>query len=149
MSDTIQNDGLTEANCNEETKVEYISPTKGYWFYFQDGEDEIAVFGSGWSGKEIVYFNDNPVSESRNMKFKSIHEFTANGKHYRIVYEVVSMLKGQVKCKLFINDEQTDEQDKAVLVKEGRMSWTALIVSFIIGMALGYSFVSLLVWFFD
>ncbi len=149
MSDTIHDNRHVHSDISEGDKVELVSPMKGYWFYFQDGDDEIAVFGSGWSGKEIVYFNDNPVSECRNVKFKSTHEFVANEKNYRVVYEVVGMLKGHVKCSLYINDRKTDEQNKAALVKQGKMSWTTLVVSFIIGLAVGYSSVSLIVWLTD
>jgi len=143
MKTTKIKDGVTE-----EEKMEHVSITKGYWFYFQDGENEIAVFGSGWSGKEIVYFNDDPVSEDRNIRFKSTHEFTKNGKHYRIVYEVVSMMTGEVNCQLFIDDVLTDEQNKAVVVKKGKAGWGTILFMFLVGMAFGYTAVNLIMWLF-
>lgn len=139
MSERIQSKPDNGCELNEDNIVETISPINGYWFYFQDGDDEIVIFASGWSGKEIVYFNDNEVSQCRNMKFVSTHEFTKNSKHYKIVYTVVSMLTGQVKCELFVDGEKTDEQTKAVFAKGGSFkAWKSILIFFAVGMVFGY-----------
>ena len=139
MTNQSQQQHNTSTELEEGKKVETISAISGYWFYFQDGADEIAVFGSGWSGKEIVYFNDNEVSQCRNWKFESIHEFTKNSKHYKIVYTVVSMLSGEVKCSLFIDGELTDEQTKAVFAKgSSKKAWKTILIFFAVGMVFGY-----------
>ena len=143
MKSTKYKDGVIE-----DERMENVSITKGYWFYFQDGDNEIAVFGSGWSGKEVVYFNDNPVSEDRNIRFVSTHEFTKNSKQYKIVYEVVSMLTGEVKCQLYIDGVMTDEQTKAVVVKKGKAGWGTILLCFVIGMVFGYSAVKAGIWLF-
>jgi hypothetical protein len=138
---TTHSESVTNQSGCDHTKddsMEYISPKDGFWFYFQDGDDEIAVFGSGWTGKEVVYVNDNPVSESRNYRFNSVHEFTRNGKNYRIEYKVISMARGEVHCSLFINDELLDTQKKAVFVRSGKAAWKAIAMYFVVGMVFGY-----------
>ncbi|NNJ71796.1 MAG: hypothetical protein HKP09_01305 [Enterobacterales bacterium] len=123
----------------EGNKVEKTSVFNGFWFYFQDGDDEIAVFGSGWSGKEVVYFNDNPVSEDRTFKFESTHEFTKNNKTYKIVYKVISMLTGETHCLLYIDGELKDEQKKAVIAKgSGKKALLSILGFFAVGMIFGY-----------
>jgi len=139
MTNQSQQQHNTSTELEEGKKVETISAIYGYWFYFQDGDDEIAVFGSGWSGKEIIYFNDNEVSQSRSWKFETAHEFTKNSKHYKVVYNVISMLTATVKCSLFIDGELTDEQTKAVFAKEGTKSaWWTILIFFAVGMVFGY-----------
>ena len=124
---------------SEDTHVELISPIKGYWFYFENGDDEIAIFASGWSGKEVVYFNDNPVSESRNFRFTSVHKFTKNSVRYKIVYKVVSMLTGEVHCELHINNNLIDEQTKAVVARgSAKKAWLTILGYFGVGMIFGY-----------
>ena len=129
------------------SRIQGIPDVEDKALYFQDGDDEIAVLGSGWSGKEIVYFNDNPVSEDRNIKFTSNHEFTKNGKHYRVVYTVASMMTGEVHCKLYIDDNLVDEQQKAVLVKKGKSAWKAILIYFVVGMVFGYLGAKLALYF--
>lgn len=130
----------TQPGCSisKDKDLEIVSLKGGYWFYFQDGDDEIAIFGSGWSGKEIVYFNDNPVSEARNLKFISNHEFSKGGKDYRIVYKVESMWRGEVHCSLYINDKLHDTQKKAVMVKSAKSVWKAISFYFVIGFIFGF-----------
>ena len=125
-------------NYPEDKCMDGVTLKNGYWFYFEDGNDQIAVFGSGWSGKEIVYFNDDPISETRNTKFESVHTFTKNGKHYQIVYRVISMMTGEVQCRLYINDQLHDEQSKAVVKGDPKEMWKTLGKFFIIGMVFGF-----------
>ena len=139
MTFQVQTQSSKDCKATEDKLVESVSVMNGYWFYFQDGDDEIAIFGSGWSGKEIVYFNDNPVSEARNYRFTSEHTFTKRSKRYKVVYRVVSMLTGEVKCELYIDDELVEEQRKAIIVKGGaKKAWTTILIYFGIGMVFGY-----------
>lgn len=37
----------------------------GYKFYFQDGDNQIACFGSFFTGKEEIYINDDLINTYR------------------------------------------------------------------------------------
>lgn len=43
----------------------------GYKFYFQDGDNQIACFGSYFTGKEEVFINDELVSSKRSVGRKT------------------------------------------------------------------------------
>lgn len=148
---TTMNDSVkkkTGCDTSEDNSMESFSFTKGYWFYFQDGDNEIAAFGSGWSGKEIIYLNDNPVSEDRSYRFSNDHEFTHKGKHYRVRFKMASFWKAELKCSLFINGQLVEERKKAALVKVGKKSWSAILVFFVIGMVFGFLGAKIAKYFF-
>ena len=70
---------------------------RGYKFYFQQGDNQIACFGSYFSGKEEVYINDELVSSKRNFGFKSAHEFELEGSTYRVIYAVLNPFTGKIE----------------------------------------------------
>ena len=52
---------------------------------------QIEIFLSAWSGKEVIKYDGNIVSERRNLQtFSSIHSFKAQEESEEIVYEVQS-----------------------------------------------------------
>lgn len=54
-----------------------ISMKKSCWCHLEYEGHQIAVHFSIWSGKEIVYVDDHPVSEKRNLlSFTSKHEIS-------------------------------------------------------------------------
>ena len=75
----------------------------GYKFYFQDGDDQIACFGSYFTGKEEVYINDELVSEKRNINVKSKHQFELSGNTFNVKFEMLNILTGKLQCSLFKN----------------------------------------------
>ncbi len=85
-------------------KVE-MSLTKGMLFKFQIESDEITLNCSPVSGKEVVKFNGEIVSEEQNHKTKSKHSFNINGNDYLIQLEVTSLLKGSSECTLIKNSK--------------------------------------------
>lgn len=77
----------------------------GYWYEFSDGEDEIAVHGSAWTGKETVYFNDEIVSDKRNLtSLKEEHIFEKSGHSYRVQMITTSLLKAEVLVQIWKDD---------------------------------------------
>jgi len=122
------------------------SLTNGFWFYFDVGEDQIAVHGSAWSGKEVVYFNDDPISETRNVKFRSEHEFKKNGKQYKIIFLVESMLKSNLRCALYVDGKQHDVQTKGMLKGNNKEIGKAIFVYFVIGMVFGFLGMKVALW---
>lgn len=95
------------AKRDRDMDVEQVTFRDGYWFIFEDGEDEVAANGSAWSGKEWVYFNDQLVSEKRNATSRTTeHEFTSGQNSYKLVFYMKNMLKAELECTLYKNGKQ-------------------------------------------
>jgi hypothetical protein len=142
---------LKNSNHTDST-MSMASPTKGYWYYFHHDNNQIAVYGSGFTGKEIVYLNDDPVSESRSFGLKSRHEFTSNGKDYKVELKVNSMIRGDVECSLYINNEPVGTESKALISNSnGRSTLKTLAiilaVSFAAGILVGLTAATFSNWF--
>lgn len=122
---------------HEENNMKKVSFTNGYWFYFPVESGQVVVHGSGYSGKEVVYVNDDPISEKRNLGMSSSHSFLFNTKSYRVEISVVSFWRGEVKVSLYEDDKLVGEQNKAMV--EGNFKDYLLKVGlfFLGGMAVG------------
>jgi hypothetical protein len=81
------------------------SPTKGIWFVHNDGINTIRVFISSIS-KEKIFFNEDLVSEHRNIKLKSTHEFQdKNDTTFKVELVVTNLRKGEMECLIYRNKE--------------------------------------------
>ncbi|MBC8754756.1 hypothetical protein H2O64_08745 [Kordia sp. YSTF-M3] len=81
------------------------SPTKGIWFVHNDGINTIRVFTSSIS-KEKIFLNEDLVSEHRNIKLKSAHEFQdKNDNTYEVELVATKLLKGEMECLIYRNKE--------------------------------------------
>ena len=87
----------------------------GYKFYFQDGDNQIACFGSYFTGKEEVYVNDDLVSSKRSVGRKSTHTFEFNAHSYQVKYHMQNIITGKLECTFFKNNEQVKQQEQTVL----------------------------------
>lgn len=68
-----------------------ISMKKDLWCHFDYEGHNIAVHFSNWSGKEVVYVDDHPVSEKRNfLMFTSRHDIQIKGKPLIVELESLS-----------------------------------------------------------
>jgi hypothetical protein len=121
------------STMNENTKV---SLTKGYWFYFEDAGLKITAFGSGFSGKEIIYINDEIVSEKRNYRIKSTHCFDYAGNTYEVSFEMKNMLTGELVCSLTKNKELLHTESKAYFSKKN-VGITSMLQLFLISVLFG------------
>ncbi|MFT6285234.1 MAG: hypothetical protein ACJAXM_001717 [Arenicella sp.] len=121
----------------------------GYKFYFQDGDNQIACFGSFFTGKEEVYINDDLASSKRSVGFKSKHKFKFAENDYQIEYEMKNILTGRLTCTFLKNKHLIKQQEqtsisfikdpkKAVLLIGG-----CFLVGFLSGIA-GYIFLSVI-----
>ncbi|WP_051201953.1 hypothetical protein [Ferrimonas senticii] len=93
----------------------------GFWFYFNDGDDQIVAHGCGHSGKETVYLNDKVISSKRVWGLTGLHPFRHNGHHYRIKMRVCSVLNHSIECQLERDHQPFARQVKA-LVEPGSPS---------------------------
>lgn len=83
-----------------------ISTRKGMTFAFSHDKNRIVLKASALTGREAVYINEQLVSEARNIKTHSVHEFTYQGIAYQVGLKVDNILKGKMTCTLNANGHQ-------------------------------------------
>jgi hypothetical protein len=118
-----------------------VTLRKGYWFCVDHEGNDISMLGSAWSGKEIVYFNNKSVSSFRNnSKLKSEHNFNEDGRAYKVVTNVKSMLRGTLEVTLYCDNELV-QTEIVTYAKKGTLLkgiWKYLLVGVIMGGLVGY-----------
>ena len=108
----------------------------GYKFYFQDGDNQIACFGSFFTGKEEVYINDDLVSSKYSVGFKSKHRFQFAEDDYQVEYEMENIFSGRVAWSFFKN-KQLIEQQKQTVLKDPKKAVLFIVSCFLIGVLSG------------
>ncbi|MGE6448406.1 hypothetical protein [Pseudoalteromonas tetraodonis] len=104
----------------------------GYKFYFQDGDNQIACFGSYFTGKEEVYINDDLVSSRRSVNIKSSHKFDFENSRYQVKFDMLNILTGRLECTLYKDQEVLAKQVQSSLPSDPKKA-----AFFILGCALG------------
>jgi hypothetical protein len=120
---------------------EQVTVRHGYWFYFKDGDLRITAFGSGVSGKEIVYVDDDTVSSKRHFGMRSSHRFSHQGNQYEVEFAIRSLWTGALECILAKNGQILDRTTKAYLVKDSQAFknlWQATLLMTLVGLAIGF-----------
>jgi len=112
----------------------------GYKFYFQDGDNQIACFGSAFTGKEEVYINDDLVSSKRSLGLKSKHQFYLEKMDYQIEYTMKNYLTGRVECTFYKNKQLMEQQDQSLisLFKDPKKAVLFIGSWFLVGFLSGY-----------
>lgn len=124
-----------------------VSMKNGFWFYFEYEGNDISVHGSAWSGKEVVYVNNHPVSIKRNIFSRtSTHHFSVSGKQARIEYNLVKLLTGELNVSLYVDDVLIAYESKAYRPtrNSGPKAIAMIVVSAIVGGLFGYGLVKLI-----
>ncbi|MFT5923702.1 MAG: hypothetical protein ACI9LE_000687 [Paraglaciecola sp.] len=120
-----------------------LTKKRGYKFYFQADDNQIACFGSYFSGKEEVYINDELVSSKRNFGFKSVHELELEGTKYRVIYDIINPFIGKVECSFLKGRKSIATQSQSLFSDNPKAGASIVLWCFIIGFtfgALGYTF---------
>lgn len=128
-------------NIDTHMQHEEVTVRHGYWFYFDDGGLKITAFGSGMSGKEIIFVGDEAVSSKRAIRFRSKHTFDYGGNHYEVEFVIKNMLTGELECVLSKNGAVIQRATKAYLVKDKGSATKigfAVVQGVLIGLALVY-----------
>jgi hypothetical protein len=112
----------------------------GYKFYFQDGDNQIACFGSFFTGKEEIYINDDLVSTKRSIGVKSEHKFEFAGNVYHVEYFMKNILSGRLQCSLVKNQQliQVQEQVSLSILKDPKKALLFIGGCFLVGFLSGY-----------
>jgi hypothetical protein len=78
-----------------------ITMRQGLWCHLQHEGHNIAVHCSLWSGKEVVYVDDHPVSEHRNLfRFMGRHALRLNNQDYTLEVEVENPFTYRTEVRL-------------------------------------------------
>lgn len=81
---------------------------KGIRTFFDIDGITIAMWGSTWTGQEIVTVDDRVVSRKWSLRLVTPHHFEHAGIHYKLVFRVVSMLRGELHIELYREGELVD-----------------------------------------
>jgi len=119
---------------------------KGIRAFFDLDDITISFWGSAWTGREIVMVEDRVVSDKRSFRFTTPHHFEHAGVDYTLVFEVVSMLRGEFRVELYrkgvlVDSDCVRHNDLGVDPETGRFSgWRLarrLAPHFVLGMLAG------------
>ncbi len=113
----------------------------GYWFYFTDGDLRITAFGSGLTGKEVIYIDDETVSSKRHFGMRSSHRFSHQGNQYEVEFAIRSLWTGALECTLVKNGQILDRTTKAYLVKDSaayKRLWQTTLLMSLVGGVIGF-----------
>ncbi len=119
---------------------------KGIQAFFDVDDVTIGFWGSAWSGREVVTVEDRVVSSKRSLRFVSEHEFLHAGRTYRLVFRVISLLRGEMRIELYrdgqlIDSDQVSSNQLGIDPQTGEFSWRRLLWKlapyFVIGMVTG------------
>ncbi|ABZ74927.1 hypothetical protein Shal_0351 [Shewanella halifaxensis HAW-EB4] len=120
-----------------DTTMDTVTIANGYWYYFNDEEVRITAHGSGFTGKETIYVNDELITEKRNLGMKSAHEFCYLGNDYQVTFEVSSLLTATVVCTLYKNGKYMATETKAYLNMDSKSALKRIFMFFVAGMVFG------------
>lgn len=119
---------------------------KGIRAFFDVDDITIGFWGSAWTGREMVTVEGRVVSIKRNLRFVSEHRFSHGGVDYRIVFRVISLLRGQLYIELYRNEtlidsDQASSNQLGIDPKTGEFSARRLLWKlapfFVVGMVVG------------
>lgn len=96
------------------TDFEAASLRDGFWFIFSDGDDEIAVHASTWSGKEKTYFNDELVLNKWRFGTYSKHSFMIKNQQYAVQLETADPFITYLECKVWKGHACIGKETRAI-----------------------------------
>ncbi|MCL1147474.1 hypothetical protein AB4298_06370 [Shewanella sp. 10N.261.52.F9] len=120
-----------------DSQMEQVTISNGYWYYFNDQDVRITAHGSGYSGKETIYLNDEVITEKRSFGMRSSHQFCHLGSDYEVRFKVTSLFKGTVECSLYRSGEHLATETKAFLDKDNKSARKQIFMCFVAGLIFG------------
>jgi len=113
----------------------------GYWFFFNYQNHEIVVYCSAISGREIVYVDEQEVSNKRSLRMNTVHEFAVDGNQLRIDITLKSLLGTEVRCMLLEGDKLLGDEKKSIaftIAGKKLVGKKLLLWFFVIGFVSGF-----------
>jgi len=85
--------------------------SKGVWMVFNSDQHIVRVWLSLLTGKEIIYINDEAVSQRRNItSFNTVDSINHRGDHFDVEIDTESLAPYKLNCSVFINGEYIETQ---------------------------------------
>ncbi len=131
---------------NIKTDINKPSARHGYWFYFDIEGIKITAFGSAFSGKEIIFIDDDIVSECRSYRVSNGHKFEYQGSQYEVRFTMQNILTGNLICEVFKDGKKIATENKAYFGGSDTSTKTTLLWLFVIGAASGVGFYTMGYW---
>jgi len=92
---------------NKNSRME-VGLRKGIRAFFDVDGITISMWGSAWTGREVVTVDDRVVSRKWSLRRVTPHHFEHAGIRYKLVFRVVSMLRGELHIELYREGELVD-----------------------------------------
>jgi len=123
-----------------EDKYGQASIRHGYWWHFEDGDDDITVHATSLF-KEYIYINDVLVSEKLGLKFNGHHEFAYGDAEFAVDFKLLNALTSNMDCLVYKNGELIGHQ--AISYFDGgfwsgfKKVWPAFVAGLLLGFLTG------------
>ena len=110
-----------------------FSVRQGYQFWFNIAGQELCAQGSVWSGREIITLNDQAISDKRNYRVKSLHQFSIGLDNYELEFNMVSIIMGTLECTLVKNGVHLSTQSICSIKDNPKVVGAFFIGGFMVG----------------
>lgn len=123
-----------------------VSLGRGVRSYFDVDDITISLWGSAWSGREVVRVDDRIVSDRRSYRMSTPHRFDHGGHQYEVVFSIESVLRGRYRAELHRDGVLVDSDSAGYPMfdrRSGPRGWGVLKLLFVAGMLAGFGFVAL------
>jgi hypothetical protein len=109
---------------NHQSENQEATFRNGFWFFFNHKGHEIVVFCSAMSGKEIVYVDEEEVSNKRSLKMSTQHHIEIEGDSLCVEVRLMSLLSTDVQCTLLKDNDVIAKEQKSIPFKVGKHEMT-------------------------
>lgn len=141
---------------NEKRPEMIVSARKGIQCYFDVDDFTISVWGSAWTGREIVKVDDQVVSSKLSIRFSTTHNFEHRGHRYQVRFLIASMSTGLTRIELYrdgklIDFDEARHRSIRIDPATGKVDWRAgwkglvgwVLLGGVVGAVFGYTLADL------
>ncbi|WP_374763738.1 hypothetical protein [Yunchengibacter salinarum] len=99
---------MTDTPSVDDTPLDTPQPAsafsfrRGIRFLCRDGEREIDVWGSTWTGREIIRVNGDEMVNARSLSLRSNQVFDYAGDRYEVLWGLKTL--GSIECLILKNN---------------------------------------------
>jgi len=105
-----------------------ISFKRGIECFFDVDDFTIRVWGSAWTGRELVELDGQTVSSKLSLRRSTPHEFNYRGHQYKVIFSIVEFKSGLFEVQLYrdgklIDSDQGRHASIPVNTETGEVDW--------------------------
>ena len=134
-----------DAACADDSRME-VSLGRGVSSYFDVDDITISVWGSAWSGREVVRVDDRVVCDRRSFRMSTPHRFDHGGHQYEVIFSTESVLRGRYRVELYRHGVLVDSDSAGYAMfggRSGSAGWYVLPLLFVTGLLAGVGLAAL------